>query len=180
MVTAVGRRPDRVRPSPARRRRRGRRHRRGARRDAPTSGASREVNSGLYAFDAATLRDALALVGTDNAQGEKYLTDVSALIHAKGGRHPGAHRSPTPGRLEGINDRVQLARLGAELNRRIVERWMRAGVTVVDPATTWIDVDVTLGRDVTIHPHTQILGAIDDRRRRRPRAGQHADRRRGR
>jgi bifunctional UDP-N-acetylglucosamine pyrophosphorylase/glucosamine-1-phosphate N-acetyltransferase len=60
---------------------------------------------------------------------------------------------------EGVNDRVQLSRLGAELNRRIVEGWMRAGVTVVDPATTWIDADVTLGRDVTIHPQTQIHGA---------------------
>jgi len=117
-----------------------------------------EVNSGLYAFDASALRDALGLVGTDNAQGEKYLTDVIAAVHAKGGRIQ-THTLADVWQLEGINDRVQLARLGAELNRRIVERWMRAGVTVVDPATTWIDVDVTLGRDATIHPHTQIHGA---------------------
>ena len=117
-----------------------------------------EVNSGLYVFEASTLRDALGQVGTDNAQGEKYLTDVLALVHAEGGRiqtHPVADTWQT----EGVNDRVQLARLGAELNRRVVEGWMRAGVTVVDPATTWIDVDVSLGRDVTIRPHTQVLGA---------------------
>lgn len=122
-----------------------------------------EVNSGLYAFDIATLRDSLAQVGTDNAQGEKYLTDVIALVHAAGGRIQ-SHPVADSWQLEGINDRVQLARLGRELNRRIVERWMRAGVTVVDPATTWVDVDVTFGRDVTIQPHTQVLGAstIDD------------------
>jgi bifunctional UDP-N-acetylglucosamine pyrophosphorylase/glucosamine-1-phosphate N-acetyltransferase len=117
-----------------------------------------EVNSGLYAFDVAVLRDALGQVGTDNAQGEKYLTGVIALVHAKGGRIR-AHTIADSWQLEGVNDRVQLARLGAELNRRIVERWMRAGVTVVDPATTWIDIDVSLGRDVTIHPHTQVHGA---------------------
>jgi bifunctional UDP-N-acetylglucosamine pyrophosphorylase / glucosamine-1-phosphate N-acetyltransferase len=60
---------------------------------------------------------------------------------------------------EGVNDRVQLARIGAELNRRIVEGWMREGVTVMDPATTWIDADVVLGADVTILPGTQLLGA---------------------
>jgi bifunctional UDP-N-acetylglucosamine pyrophosphorylase/glucosamine-1-phosphate N-acetyltransferase len=70
-----------------------------------------------------------------------------------------AHLVPDLWQTEGVNDRVQLSRLGAELNRRIVEGWMRAGVTVIDPATTWIDVDVTLGRDVTIHQQTQIHGA---------------------
>ena len=117
-----------------------------------------EINSGLYAFDAAVLRKALAKVGTDNTQGEKYLTDVLGIARADGLR-VSAHLIPDLWQTEGVNDRVQLARLGAELNRRIVERWMRAGVTVVDPATTWIDADVTLGRDVTIHPQTQIHGA---------------------
>ncbi|HEY8652302.1 MAG TPA: NTP transferase domain-containing protein, partial [Dermatophilaceae bacterium] len=117
-----------------------------------------EINSGLYAFDALVLRKALAQVGTDNAQGEKYLTDVLGIVRAEGLR-VSAHLVEDVWQTEGVNDRVQLARLGAELNRRIVERWMRAGVTVVDPATTWIDADVTLGRDVTIHPQTQIHGA---------------------
>ena len=116
-----------------------------------------EINSGLYAFDVAVLRKALAKVGTDNAQGEKYLPDVLGIVRSDGLR-VSAHLVQDLWQTEGVNDRVQLSRLGAELNRRTVERWMRAGVTVVDPATTWIDVDVTLGRDVTIHPQTQIHG----------------------
>ena len=117
-----------------------------------------EINSGLYAFDAVVLRKALTQVGTDNAQDEKYLTDVLGIVRSEGLR-VSAHLIQDLWQTEGVNDRVQLSRLGAELNRRIVERWMRAGVTVVDPATTWIDVDVTLGRDVTIHQQTQIHGA---------------------
>jgi bifunctional UDP-N-acetylglucosamine pyrophosphorylase / glucosamine-1-phosphate N-acetyltransferase len=117
-----------------------------------------EVNSGLYAFDVVVLRKALAQVGTDNVQGEKYLTDVLGIARREGLR-VSAHLIDDLWQTEGVNDRVQLARLGAELNRRIVESWMRAGVTVIDPATTWIDCDVTLGRDVTIHQQTQIHGA---------------------
>jgi len=117
-----------------------------------------EINSGLYAFDAAILRKSLAQVGTDNSQGEKYLTDVLGIARRDGLRIS-AHHVKDLWQTEGVNDRIQLSRLGAELNRRIVEGWMRAGVTVVDPATTWIDADVTLGRDVTIHPQTQIHGA---------------------
>ena len=117
-----------------------------------------EINSGLYAFDLAVLRKALAQVGTDNVQGEKYLTDVLGIARREGLR-VSAHLIQDLWQTEGVNDRVQLARLGAELNRRIVERWMRAGVSVVDPATTWIDADAVLGRDVTIHPQTQIHGA---------------------
>jgi bifunctional UDP-N-acetylglucosamine pyrophosphorylase/glucosamine-1-phosphate N-acetyltransferase len=121
-------------------------------------GEIEEINSGLYAFDIAVLRAALTRVGTDNAQGEKYLTDVLGIVRAQGLR-VSAHLIQDVWETEGVNDRVQLSRLGAELNRRIVERWMRAGVSVVDPSTTWIDVDVTLGRDVTIHQQTQIHGA---------------------
>ncbi len=97
-------------------------------------------------------------MGTDNAQGEKYLTDVVAVAHGRG-RRVGAHVLEDLWQTEGVNDRVQLAKMGAELNRRIVERHMRAGVTVVDPATTWIDVEVSIGRDSTILPNTQLLGA---------------------
>jgi len=117
-----------------------------------------EINSGLYAFDLAVLRAALAKVGTDNAQGEKYLTDVLGIAVGEGLR-VSAHLIQDLWQTEGVNDRVQLSRLGAELNRRIVEGWMRAGVSVIDPSTTWIGVDVTLGRDVMIHPQTQIYGA---------------------
>ncbi|MGA8979256.1 MAG: bifunctional UDP-N-acetylglucosamine diphosphorylase/glucosamine-1-phosphate N-acetyltransferase GlmU [Pedococcus sp.] len=117
-----------------------------------------EINSGIYAFDAAVLRKALAEVGTDNSQGEKYLTDVLAIARAAGGR-VSAHLIEDLWQTEGVNDRVQLARLGKELNRRTTERWMREGVTIVDPDTTWIDTDVTIGRDATILPGTQLLGA---------------------
>ncbi|WP_270886134.1 bifunctional UDP-N-acetylglucosamine diphosphorylase/glucosamine-1-phosphate N-acetyltransferase GlmU [Pedococcus sp. 5OH_020] len=117
-----------------------------------------EINSGIYAFDASMLQHALSQVGTDNAQGEKYLTDVLAIARSSGGR-VSAHLVDDLWQTEGVNDRVQLARLGRELNRRTTERWMRDGVTIVDPATTWIDADVTIGRDTTILPNTQLLGA---------------------
>ncbi|WNM26022.1 bifunctional UDP-N-acetylglucosamine diphosphorylase/glucosamine-1-phosphate N-acetyltransferase GlmU [Demequina capsici] len=117
-----------------------------------------EINSGIYVFDAAVLRDALAQVGRDNSQGEMYLTDVVALAREAGGR-VGAMIAPDASAVEGVNDRVQLANAGAQLNRRIVEAWMRAGVTVVDPATTWIDADVTLGEDATILQGVQLHGS---------------------
>ncbi|MFK5633315.1 MULTISPECIES: bifunctional UDP-N-acetylglucosamine diphosphorylase/glucosamine-1-phosphate N-acetyltransferase GlmU [unclassified Ornithinimicrobium] len=118
----------------------------------------REINSGIYAFDAAVLRAALTEVGTDNAQGEKYLTDVIGIARREG-RRVAAHLVDDLWQTEGVNDRVQLAALGKELNRRTVEHWMREGVTVVDPDTTWIDADVTIGRDTTVRPGTQLLGA---------------------
>ena len=118
----------------------------------------REVNASVYIFDAEVLRDALGRLGRDNAQGEVYLTDVIAIARADGGAVR-AVRTDDPLTVEGVNDRVQLAVLRAELNRRIVEGWMREGVTVIDPATTWIDVDVELARDVLIPPGSQLHGA---------------------
>ncbi|GGB82405.1 N-acetylglucosamine-1-phosphate uridyltransferase [Knoellia flava TL1] len=117
-----------------------------------------EINSGIYAFDVTVLREALGRVGTDNAQGEKYLTDVLAIAR-DAGRLVSAHVIDDLWQTEGVNDRVQLATLGRELNRRNNERWMREGVTIVDPETTWIDSDVSIGRDATILPGTQLLGA---------------------
>lgn len=116
-----------------------------------------EINSGIYAFDGEILARTLADVTTDNVQGEKYLTDVLGLARAEGGR-VAAYVTEDLMEVEGVNDRVQLATLGTELNRRITESWMRSGVTIVDPATTWIDVDVDLGQDVTIKPNTQLHG----------------------
>ena len=124
----------------------------------PEQLAVAEVNSGLYAFDLATLRGALSQVGTHNAQGEKYLTDVVGIVR-RGGVPVRAYRLADVWQTEGVNDRVQLARLGAELNRRTVDRVMREGTTIVDPATTWIDATVTVGTDTVIHPNTQIHGA---------------------
>jgi len=117
----------------------------------------REVSSGTYAFDADFLVAALPRVGSDNAQGEVYLPDVVALAVDEG-RTVNAVLCADVWQTEGVNDRVQLARLGAELNRRTLEGWMRAGVTVVDPASTWVDVTVTLERDVTVRPGTQLHG----------------------
>nr|WP_255727635.1 MULTISPECIES: bifunctional UDP-N-acetylglucosamine diphosphorylase/glucosamine-1-phosphate N-acetyltransferase GlmU [unclassified Nesterenkonia] len=117
-----------------------------------------EINSGIYAFDAAVLTRALAQVTTDNAQGEMYLTDVLSIARAEGGR-VSAVVTEDRWQVEGANDRVQLQALGAEMNRRIVERAMRAGTTVVDPASTWIDATVTLEQDTTILPGTQLHGA---------------------
>ena len=117
----------------------------------------REINSGILAFDAEFLASALPRIGNDNAKGEYYLTDAIAIAREDGltvGAFPVADVDQT----EGVNDRVQLARMGAELNRRIVERWMRAGVTVMDPATTWIDADAVLGNDAIILPGVQLLG----------------------
>ena len=117
-----------------------------------------EINSGIYAFDGALLREALARVGTDNAQGEKYLTDVLGIARGLG-RTVAAFETDDLWQTEGVNDRVQLARMGAELNRRLCEKWMRAGVTIIDPPSTWIDSDVSIGPDTTIHPDTQLRGA---------------------
>jgi bifunctional UDP-N-acetylglucosamine pyrophosphorylase / glucosamine-1-phosphate N-acetyltransferase len=128
-------------------------------RDAtPEQRAITEINASIYVFDADALRTGLGAVGRDNAQGEVYLTDVLALARAAGGR-VSALVAEDSIVVEGVNDRVQLATLGAELNRRTLERWMRAGVTVVDPATTWVDVEVELAEDVTLLPGTQLHGA---------------------
>ncbi|MGX9787535.1 bifunctional UDP-N-acetylglucosamine diphosphorylase/glucosamine-1-phosphate N-acetyltransferase GlmU [Mycobacterium sp. MMS18-G62] len=116
-----------------------------------------EVNAGVYAFDIAALRSALSRLRSDNAQQELYLTDVIAIVRSDG-HIVRAHHIDDSALVAGVNDRVQLAELGAELNRRIVAAHQRAGVTIVDPATTWIDVDVTIGRDTVIHPGTQLLG----------------------
>ncbi|MCP9271920.1 bifunctional UDP-N-acetylglucosamine diphosphorylase/glucosamine-1-phosphate N-acetyltransferase GlmU [Mycolicibacterium arenosum] len=120
--------------------------------------AIREVNGGVYAFDVTALRSALGRLKSDNAQGELYLTDAISIIRGDRGIVR-AHHVDDSALVAGVNDRVQLAELGAELNRRIVATHQRSGVTVIDPATTWIDVDVTIGRDTVVHPGTQLLKA---------------------
>lgn len=117
----------------------------------------REVNTGVYAFDIAALRSALGRLSSNNAQQELYLTDVISILR-RDGQSVHARHIDDSAVVAGVNNRVQLAELGAELNRRIVAAHQLAGVTVVDPATTWIDVDVTIGRDTVIHPGTQLLG----------------------
>ncbi|MET0740293.1 MAG: bifunctional UDP-N-acetylglucosamine diphosphorylase/glucosamine-1-phosphate N-acetyltransferase GlmU, partial [Candidatus Nanopelagicales bacterium] len=119
--------------------------------------AVREVNSGMYAFDAALLRQAINALTRDNAQGEEYLTDVLGIL-GRAGHRLGAVIAQDRHEILGVNDRVQLAAAGAYLRDRIAEAWMRAGVAIIDPATTWIGVDVTLEADVTLLPNVQLHG----------------------
>jgi bifunctional UDP-N-acetylglucosamine pyrophosphorylase / glucosamine-1-phosphate N-acetyltransferase len=124
----------------------------------PDEAAIGEINAGVYVFQAAALRTQLARVGTDNAQGEMYLTDVIGLL--SGGDLPvTATPAPDAAVALGVNDRAQLAEAARLLNARIVRRWQLEGATILDPATTWIDVDATLAPDVTVLPGTFILRA---------------------
>ena len=125
---------------------------------SPSQLAITEVNAGVYAFDITALRSALSRLSSNNAQQEQYVTDVIAIVHSDGQVVRAKHVDDAM-LVAGVNDRVQLAALGAELNRRIVAAHQRAGVTITDPATTWIDVDVTIGRDTVVYPGTQLLGA---------------------
>lgn len=118
----------------------------------------REINSGVLAVDAAFLAMALRVLAPANAQGELYLTDIVERA-VQMGFPVGAHELADVWQTQGVNDRAQLAALGHELNRRTTAHWMAEGVTIVDPATTWIDSAVTLAPDVTLLPNTQLLGA---------------------
>lgn len=117
-----------------------------------------EVNSGTYVFAAAALRTALPRIGSQNAQGEKYLTDAIGILRGDG-LAVAATVADEPASVAGINDRVQLAEAERVLNARIVRAHQRAGVTIRDPQTTWIDVDVTIGQDTEILPGTRLRGA---------------------
>jgi bifunctional UDP-N-acetylglucosamine pyrophosphorylase/glucosamine-1-phosphate N-acetyltransferase len=116
-----------------------------------------EVGTSVYVFDADKLRTNLERLTTDNAQGEEYLTDVIGLLVADGDVVASVvaedHRETL-----GVNDRVQLAQARRLMRDRIVEHWMREGVTITDPQTTWMGVGVQLERDVTIHQNTQLHG----------------------
>jgi bifunctional UDP-N-acetylglucosamine pyrophosphorylase/glucosamine-1-phosphate N-acetyltransferase len=119
--------------------------------------AVNECNSGFYCFDAAALRDALTRVGSDNAQGEFYLTDVIGLMR-EDGLATIAVEADGPAECAGINNRVQLAEATAVLQARINHEHMVNGVTIVDPRTTWIGPDVKIDQDVTILPATGLFG----------------------
>lgn len=118
--------------------------------------AVHEVNTSVYVFDAAVLSKAIADLKSDNAQGEFYLTD--ALETAKQDGAVGAFAAPDPLSVEGVNDRVQLAALAKAHNIRVCEQWMRAGVDILDPQTTWIEDDVEIGRDAVILPGSFLQG----------------------
>jgi len=123
----------------------------------PEELAIREVNAGLYAFDAAALRSALGRLGADNAQGEVYLPDIVPVLLADG-LTVRAYRLADPDLALGVNDRVDLADVTALAQRRIHRAHQRAGVTIVDPASTLIEADVAIGRDTVIQPATFLRG----------------------
>ena len=124
----------------------------------PAELAVNEINAGIYVFSAPQLREELTKLTTNNAQGEKYITDVIGLLRASGST-VAAVELPESWKVEGINDRAQLSRAAGLLNGLIVRGWQLAGVTIIDPATTWIDIQVKIEPDVEIKPGTQLLGA---------------------
>lgn len=117
-----------------------------------------EINSGVYAFDGEKLSASIGKLTNSNAQGELYLTDVIGILKTAGESIAAIMIDDFTETL-GVNDRVQLAESAAMLRDRINEQWMRAGVTIIDPTTTWIDSTVELSNDVTLHPGTALLGA---------------------
>jgi bifunctional UDP-N-acetylglucosamine pyrophosphorylase/glucosamine-1-phosphate N-acetyltransferase len=121
--------------------------------------AIREVNAGTYAFEGAALAEALDQISNDNAQGEYYLGDVLPLLRKTG--TIAAYRSTDPGVNMGVNDRADLATVTGEVRRRIVEQHMLAGVTIVDPSSTWIEAEVEIAADATIEPGCFLRGSTE-------------------
>ena len=117
-----------------------------------------EINSGVYAFDGEKLAASIGQLTNANAQGELYLTDVIGILKTAGESIAAIMIDDFTETL-GVNDRVQLAESAAMLRDRINDQWMRAGVTIIDPTTTWIDSTVELSNDVTLHPGTALLGS---------------------
>jgi bifunctional UDP-N-acetylglucosamine pyrophosphorylase/glucosamine-1-phosphate N-acetyltransferase len=117
----------------------------------------KEINTGIFAFELSALREALPKLSAENAQGELYLPQVLDLIRADGG-HVAGHVAQDERLVLGINDRAELAQMRRLAQRAIHDRHMRAGVTIVDPGATVIDVDVEIGQDTVIEPFTTIRG----------------------
>ena len=117
-----------------------------------------EINSGVYAFDGEKLAASIGQLTNANAQGELYLTDVIGILKSAGESIAAIMIDDFTETL-GVNDRVQLAESAAMLRDRINDQWMRAGVTIIDPTTTWIDSTVQISNDVTLHPGTALLGS---------------------
>lgn len=116
-----------------------------------------EINTSIYVFRRSVLAPALRRLSPDNAQGEFYLTDVVSVLHDAG--YPVTSMVvDDPMEAAGVNDRAQLAVAEAELRDRINERWMRRGVTMLDPERTYLDTAVDLAADVTLYPGTMLQG----------------------
>jgi bifunctional UDP-N-acetylglucosamine pyrophosphorylase/glucosamine-1-phosphate N-acetyltransferase len=123
----------------------------------PEQLAIREINAGTYAFQAAPLAEALGRLSNDNSQGEYYLPDVLPALR-EAGHSVTAHLSEDLAVTMGVNNRADLAAVEAVARRRILQRHMLAGVTVVDPGSTWIDADVEIAADARIEPGTSLRG----------------------
>jgi bifunctional UDP-N-acetylglucosamine pyrophosphorylase/glucosamine-1-phosphate N-acetyltransferase len=123
----------------------------------PEQLAIREINAGTYAFQAAPLVKALAELSNDNAQGEYYLPDVLPALR-EAGHSVAAHLSDDLAVTMGVNNRADLAAVEVEARRRILREHMLAGVTVVDPGSTWIDAEVEIAADARIEPGTSLRG----------------------
>ncbi|MEY4347738.1 MAG: hypothetical protein RIS43_157 [Actinomycetota bacterium] len=116
-----------------------------------------EINSGIYVFQSSALIDAIGQLNTNNAQGELYLTDVIKIFRNSGSK-VAAFIAADSDEISGVNDRAQLAAAAQVMRNRINNAWMREGVSIVDPATTWIESDVVIARDVVIEPSTYLRG----------------------
>jgi bifunctional UDP-N-acetylglucosamine pyrophosphorylase/glucosamine-1-phosphate N-acetyltransferase len=116
-----------------------------------------EVNAGIYVFDGEHLFDNLRNLSTDNSQGEYYLTDLIAVLR-QAGKRVGAHVAVDPIEALGVNSRAELATVEAEIQRRVVEKLMKAGVTFRNPATVVIDSTVTIGADSVVYPFVTLEG----------------------
>jgi bifunctional UDP-N-acetylglucosamine pyrophosphorylase/glucosamine-1-phosphate N-acetyltransferase len=125
---------------------------------SPNELALREANSGIYVFRSEKLWPALDRLEPHNVQGELYVTDTLGLLVGDGDAIA-VHKAPVPWEVEGINTRAELAFVASKLRDRVNEEHMLAGVTIVDPRSTWIDVDVELEPDVTIYPFCVLRGA---------------------
>jgi len=116
-----------------------------------------EINSGVYAFDGEKLAASIGKLTNSNSQSELYLTDVIGILKGEGASIAAIMIDDFTEVL-GVNDRIQLAESAALLRDRINDHWMRAGVTIIDPTTTWIDATASISNDVTIHPGSAIYG----------------------
>lgn len=123
----------------------------------PTEKAIHEINSGMYCFDAAALRMALSKLTVNNVQNEYYLTDAVEIIR-NSGRKVGTFIAPDREDIAAVNSQNQLAQVGAIMQKRINEKWMAKGVTIVDPSNTYIESSVFIGKDTLIEPCTMITG----------------------
>jgi bifunctional UDP-N-acetylglucosamine pyrophosphorylase/glucosamine-1-phosphate N-acetyltransferase len=117
----------------------------------------REVNAGIYLFDGEQLSDNLRRLSTNNAQGEYYLTDLIGMLR-ESGKRVGAMVIDNPVEVLGVNSRAELASVEEEIQRRVVERLMREGVTFRNPATVVIDSTVAIGSDSVVYPFVTLEG----------------------